>query len=311
MADSKERTVSYRRAVWVIDEPESINLGSMVKQALARLRTVEDRTIERANGQLTKLLKVRGYDEGHFLHITVETPGESASVVPTVSRVEETDVDTTQPPAGTEFMDGDAFLYVKRDHVTLCSTGLQDASIREFLISLFQKAKLRKDAGQFDLAKIADISKLKLLASQGVEEIEMRAATYWATAHYLKRKHQPQGMLGEMAKLMRTWLGKTNDVNQDAINVMLSFKVDRRRRGGIVLGERRLKEIGAGILKSAEAGDDFTIVTKLGQRIGPNEIFMRSTVRIEALGKSVVCEKAWKEVRRFYDVLSENGALES
>ncbi len=125
MADKKERTVSYRRADWLIQQPESINLASCIKQSSVRLKTVDERTIQRANGQLIRLASLKGRSEGYLLHLTVETPGESASVVPKVEvAIEETEVSTASPPEGMEFMDGDGFLYVKGNDVCLCTTGI-------------------------------------------------------------------------------------------------------------------------------------------------------------------------------------------
>lgn len=310
MADTRERTVSYRRADWLIQDPDSINLGSCIKQASGKLKSIEERTIQRPNGQLMKLLSLKGYQEGHFLHITLETPGEAASVVPTVDKsVEETEISTAAPPVGTEFMDGDAFLFVKGNDVCLCTTSLHDSTVRSFLIDFFAKAKLRKDAKHFDLAKVASIPKVKLLQAQGVQEIELRASLYAATAHYLKRKAHPQGLLGSLAKQLKAVLGKENDANPDAMKAALTLKADRRRKG-LALGEKRLVQIGIDTLKHQENGDDFTIVTKTGQRIGPNEIYMRTTVEMDAIGKSVVRDRAWKELHKFYAVLESSGALE-
>lgn len=308
--DTKERTVSYRRADWLNENPASINLGSCVKQAVAKLKSVDDRTISRPGGQLMKLASAKGHKEGHLLHITVETPGEYASIVPAADKAkEEVEVGTTAPPDGAEFMDADAFLFVRGNDVCLCSTNLQDSSVRDFLIAFFEKAKLRKDASLFDLAKVANIPKLKLLQSNGVQEIELRASMYSATAHYHKRKAQPQGLLGGIAKHVKAILGNEHDANEDALNVVLTLKTDRRRKG-LVLGEKRIKDIGINVLKNQQRGDDFTIITKDGQRIGPDELYMRTTVEMESLGKSVQRDKAWKEVVKFYESMEKAGALE-
>jgi hypothetical protein len=309
MADTKERTISYRRADWLIDNPDSISLSSMLKQAAGKLKSVEDRSLYR-HGQVMRLVNLRASKEGFLAHITLETPGEAASVVPKVDKsVEEADVETTAPPEGKEFMDGDAFLFVKEDHVCLCMTGMMDVTVRNFLQDFFMKAKIRRDADKFDLIKVADISKVKLLQSQGVKEIELRAALFAASAQYHKRRAHPQGFLGAVAKQTMSLLGNEHDVNFDALKVMLTLKVDERRRG-LVLGEKRMKQLGTDLLRNQQPGDDFTIVTKTGQRIGPQEIFMRSTAQIEALGKSVERTPAWRELVRFYEALRTSGALE-
>lgn len=310
MADTKERTVSYRRADWLNIEPASINLGSCVKQAVTRLKSVDERTISRPGGRLMRLASAKGQKEGHLLHITVETPGEFASIIPTADKViEEVEVGTAAPPDGAEFMDADAFLFIKGNDVCMCATNLHDGGIRDFLIAFFEKAKIRKDSSLFDLIKVASIPKLKLIQNKGVEEIELRASMYWASAHYLKRKAQPQGLLGGIARHVRAILGNEHDANPDALNVTLTLKTDRRRKG-LTLGEKRLKEIGLEVLRNQQKGDEFTIITKDGQRIGPDELYVRTTAEMESLGKSVQRDEAWKEVVKFYEFLEGAGALE-
>ena len=100
-----------------------------------------------------------------------------------------------------------------------------------------------------------------------------------------------------------------HDVTSDALRVMLVIRSDKRRTG-IALGEKRLKVLATDVINNQEDDDEYIIVTKGGQRIGPQEILMRSTVRIDAIGKSVQRDKAWKELYAFYESLDSSGALE-
>src|SRR5271168_3792430 len=54
-ASKKEKTVSYRRAVWLNDDPTSTTLGACLRLALAKLKHPDERIIPRGNGQETKL----------------------------------------------------------------------------------------------------------------------------------------------------------------------------------------------------------------------------------------------------------------
>jgi hypothetical protein len=247
---------------------------------------------------------------GYLLHFTADTPGEAASIVPKKAIVaDEIQVGTAAPPADAEFMDGDAFLYVNHNDVCFCATGLRDSTIRHVLQEFFRLARIRKDADQFDLLKIADVNKVKLLQSQGVAEIELRSTLSVATVSYNRRKLQPQGILGAAAKQVKAILGKEHDVTSDALRVMLTIKSDKRRLG-IALGEKRLKTLATSVINDQETDDEYVIITKGGQRIGPNENLMRSTVMIDAIGKSVQRDKAWKELYSFYETLESSGALE-
>jgi hypothetical protein len=310
MTGKREKTVSYRRAEWLNDEPSSVNLGMCIKQAADKLKTVDERTIVRANGQHVRLVSLKPSKGGHLLHFTADTPGEAASIVPKKAiAADEIHVGIAAPPADAEFMDGDAFLYVNRNDVCFCATGLRDSTVRLVLQDFFKLSGIRKDATQFDLLKIADVNKVKLLQSQGVAEIELRSTLSEATVNYNRRKHQPQSIVGAAAKHARAVLGKEHDVTNDALRVMLVIRMDRRRKG-ITLGEKRLKTLATNIIQNQEDDDEYTIVTKGGQRIGPKEILMRSTVMIDSIGKSVQRDKAWKELQAFFEVLSSSGALE-
>ena len=82
MVDYKEKTISYRRARW-LDEASGLDLEWCIREAHKNLKTLDERTIG-YGGQLTKSVKPKSgpHSKGVFLHITTETPGESASVVP-------------------------------------------------------------------------------------------------------------------------------------------------------------------------------------------------------------------------------------
>lgn len=306
----KEKTVSYRRAEW-LDDAVGLTLEWCLREAHKKLTTIDDRTISRG-GQDIKSVKLKDCSSGGmFLHLTAETPGEHASLVPKVSpQAKELDLKTAKPPAAGEWLDGDAFLYVNSDHVCVCATAFHDAAIRTFLYELFKKAKLRKDSIRFDLMKAADISKIKLLRSQGVKELEIRATLFQATADYERRKAHATGILGGAAKHIKSFLKKPNDVTPDGLRIMLTLKTDGRFTNGLALGEKRIEQIAADVVNNSEEGDDYVIITGTGQKISAKEIFMRSKVSIDAEGKSVQRDKAWKELEHFYKTLSSVGALE-
>ncbi|HEV2161974.1 MAG TPA: hypothetical protein VGR52_07065 [Stellaceae bacterium] len=312
MIDKKERVASYRRATWFASQSASTTLAACIKNAATKLLNINDRTVARDNGQQMKLASLQPDKHGgYYLHITAETPGEAASVVPKRSQVsDEVRVGITKAPANTEFMDGDAFVYVRGNDLCMCSTGMQDATVRYFLQALFRKAKMREELTQFDLMKVADIPAIKLLQSQGVKEIEVRSTLFAASASFNRRKSHAQGVVGAAAKQLKALFGSEHDVTDDAITVALALKMDRRRTKGLKLGEKRIDTLGTDLIKNQEASDDYVIITKTGQRITPDEISIRSKVLIDAVGKSVDRDKAWKELNAFYKTFEESGALE-
>jgi hypothetical protein len=306
----RDKTVSYRRAEW-LPEVMGLTLEKCLKDALVNLKTIDERTII-AGGQHTRIVKHRNVTAGGtYFHITSDTPGEFASVVPKVApNVSELDLKVQKPPTDGEWLDGDAFLYVRDDHVCMCSTAMRDSTIQNYLFELFKKATLRKDSIRFQLMKAADITKLKMLHSQGVKELEIRGTLYQVTANYEKRKARVAGGLGAIGKHIKNYLKRPHDVTPDALRVMLVLKVDRRFGKHIRVGEKTIETLAADVVKNSEKNEDYVIVTKTGQKISPKEIFMRSKVSIESDGKTVNRDKAWRELLGFFDQLKNSGALE-
>lgn len=308
MASTREKVLSYRRAEW-IDAPGFV-LETCVRDAIKTLKDVADRTVWRS-GQVVHLARVKSVPKGGvLLHITADTPGESASVVPQIKKgSEELHLKTAKAPLpGEEWLDGDAFVFIKGDDVCLCTTSLRDASISYFLQMLFDKAKLNKDAKKFILAKIANTSKLKLLHQRGVKEIEIRATTYDATARYLKRKSHVVGAIGEAIKAVKAFLGRQNDANADGLRVALTIKTDGRSKA-LTIGEKEIKKLAADIVQNPD-DEDYVIVTNDGQKITPSEIFMKSVATIKSDGKTVNCDHAWAELQKFHGMLDDSGILE-
>ena len=185
MVDKREKTLSYRRAEWLTDIPRGTTLESCLRDAHGAIKTVDERTIVRDSGQCIRSAnKLAPRDGGILLHLTVDTPGEEASVVPKKGNVETFEVGTASAPADAEYMDGDAFLYVHGDDVCMCSTGLRDGAILLFLYEFFTKARLGKHATKFDLLKVPSIDKMRLLNREGVKQIDLRATLYQATTQY-------------------------------------------------------------------------------------------------------------------------------
>jgi hypothetical protein len=188
---------------------------------------------------------------------------------------------------------------------------LRDGGIEWTLRALFKKANLRKDSDQFELAKVSDIDKYKLIKKQGVKEIEFEGVLYEASASYVNRKDHAAGLLGIVGRHFKALVNRDKDVTPDALNVRIAIKLDRRFTKGVPLGVKELETLAVNVLDNQGERDRFTIVTNADQRIGENEIYLRQTMAIDGLGKSVERSAAWKAVRKFYLSLEEAGALET
>jgi hypothetical protein len=311
MAERRAKVLSYRRAEWLLDGPAPQTLEGYLRQAHNKLKTIAERTIQRESGQcIRSVKKLAQHGGGIFVHMTADTPGEEASIIPKIKAgVEEVDVSTAAPPPDSEFMDADAFLYVVDDDVCICSSGMRDGAIRLFLYEFFGKAELGETSAQFDLFKVANVDKLKLLTREGVKEIQIRASLYEATARYEKRRNQTAGIVRTIGRHIQSVVGADELEEDDSVRVILTIKTDERFTKKLSVGEKKIQELGRDIINTQEDYDDYTIVTNSGQKIGPEEVYIKEDVEIEVVGKSVRRDKAWEHLYSFYNRLKKAGVL--
>ena len=311
MAEPRSKTLTYHRAEYAIERPDSIRLAACLREALIKRPTVSQRSVDRGGGQFIRIAKSREdpTTKDVYLHLTMDTPGERASVVPR-SRPEssEVSVSTVTAPNGTEFMDGDAFVYVHGNNVCLCMTGLRSGTVAMVLQDFLKASEIRRDASHFSLVNALNVDAVALMEKTGVKEIELQANMYSASAEYSARKLHTAGVLGSISKTVRALLGSEHDVTEDALRVILTLRLDKRMKG-TGIGYKRLGTLARDIFSNQKADDEFTIVLKDGKKIRPEEIFMNSGVTIEALGKSVDRDLAWGKLREYYLTLQATGAL--
>jgi hypothetical protein len=308
MAEKRHKTISYRRAVWMEEDARKSTLEYFLVSPHQKLKTVKKRKFKRPDGQFVKCIRFRpGENGGSLFHLVAETPGDTASTISSADEDKEaSDVGTASPPKGAEFMDGDLFVYVKGNHVSLCATSLRDASFKVYCDEVFRKAKLPAVSTKFDFQKVANVEKMKLIEAEGVKEIDMNATLYVATTKYAKRKKDAVGAVGVAAKHLKALFWPDEDMESDSIQVSLTLRTDDRMVSGKVLGNKRLKEIAQDVV---DDDDDYVIVTRKGQRISQNEIYVRSKVDLDRHGKSVKRDAAWQALLDFHKQLVASGIV--
>ena len=311
MDEPRRKTISYHRAEFFGAQPNSINLGLCIKQATDKLHTAPLRSIERAGGKTMRIAHFLPDDrKGYYLHLTVDTPGQHTSVVPKISgEAVEIKVGTLAPSNDWEFMDGDAFLYVRGDDICLCATTVRTGSIVYFLRELFRAAAIRKDAYNFNFRHAVDTAKLAMIQRSGVKFVRLRGTLYKSSLDYQKRKAKAMGLLGFLSNQVRAFVGTPRLASDDALKVELTLTVDGHRKGGLALGHRRLQALAISLVEDEESDDQYLIITNDNQEITSSEIILRSKADIDSMGKSVQRDAAWAALREYYDSLVENGSL--
>lgn len=101
-------------------------------------------------------------------------------------------------------------------------------------------------------------------------------------------------------KFIKGFQNKPHDVTPDSLRVILTLKVDRRFSKHLSLGENNIEEMAADVITNSESEDEYVIVTKTGQKISPNEIFVRSSTSIKSDGKTVNRGETWRELLNFH-----------
>lgn len=306
MAKLREKAVNYRRAMWLSG---SRTLESYIRESVPLLPTVSDRTYLADSGRVVKLLSIEQRSPGWLFHISAETPGEAASIVPEANAEKSANVSTWGAPNRTEYMDGDAFAYIVSDHVCLCTSTLHDGVVYDAILHLFSLAKLSANSQKFSLVRVANADKLKLIHGVGIKSIDLQSTLYKASQDYARRQTQAQGLTGWMSKQLKALFGKPHDVTNDSLQIRLIIKKDGRMRKHLKLGEKRLELLAGSLLKNQESDDHFSILLDNNQVITPDEIYIRTKLPIPAKGKSVERDEAWKCLVAFYSDLKNTGIL--
>jgi hypothetical protein len=306
----RNKTLSYRRAQFIVDGTET--LESLLTSAHNLLPNIENRTIE-DNGQV--VLECRDFlnkpGSGVFIHIAAYTPGEQASVVPRTSGVSSGQLQTTDPPDGCEFMDGDTTIFVSADHVILCSSSLHEKQAERYMIRIIDKAGLPPQASQFAITRVANADKIKMIQKQGVKSINLNSSLYSATLDYIERttvsKKLASGIAEQLIAIFKKDDVDTDLENAENLSVSLKLSFDSRKKGASFSRER-LETLANQLV--TENDDGFTISTLSGESIKSDDIILRKKVTLQRFGKSVYCADAWAELETYFYELKTGGLLE-
>lgn len=302
-----ERTLSYRRAIWLDVLIEGENLEEFCKKALRKRNQIGNRRLVRAGGQ--RLFCNQHYTPrsgGIFLHLVADTPGDHASVVSTLDDDKDlSEVRTARPPANREYLDGDIFLLVNGDNVCLCATALREAAAVEYFHFLFQEAELPDRSVQFDLEKIANVDKVRMIRRQGIKEIELDASLYEATMAHMNRG-LGSSVLRKIGTHFKAFLDDKDIAGEDNVSVRLTLKADLRMNGSRLIGDKKLRAVAEDVILNPEAA--YTIVTGTGQRFSNDEIVLTKKVNIRQHGKSIAHQAAWDALAEFYRETEASGA---
>lgn len=317
MVETRDKVISYRRAVWLQKPADGQSLETFISDVHDKLSKVNKRIVERYAQKIKSAKPKKLKDGGILRHLTADTPGEAASVVKS-HQDEADDVETGTAPAPdqTEYMDADAFILIVADDVFMCTSGFREKAVRFVLAKLMYKAGNTEFSDQFDLIPSANMDKIKLIEQEGVAEIDIRASMYAASGSYIAHKKTSTNFMAGVSNIVAALAGSQDDEVQidgcaeDDVKISVVLKGSGRFRKGISVGHRSIEGIAQNLVEHAEQDDEFQIITRSGRRISQSEVYIRTKVAMEKSGKSVAKESAWEELTKLYKDLKHNGALD-
>lgn len=315
--ETRVRTVSYRRAHWnnTIDYPGS--LQSYLVAALQRTTTTEARAFSYGDYHIQGIkvvsddVRMRSGERKNvlLLQLVRYEPDAQANTVLKPSDIEGSDVDTEDPPASKDWIDGDIFVLICENHLLTCASNVRDTSASKFLTSL-----LRRDenglANIINFDKIGAADKLQLIQREGVKSIELNAALYEATLDWYESEVKAK-ILRRLSDAIKDCFADDEDLREIAANENINAKVvlnfDSRKRGG-ELGRDRMEQLGTNLVREEE-GSDYVIVTRENKRITLDEIQLKKNIHVSRHGKTVDRTDAWSKLKEYFEELDRDGLL--
>lgn len=304
----QSKTINYFRVCF--RESASYIMEDLLKGSHNLLPNVEDRVFV-SNSQEFKGCHVKQVaGKGHYVHVTLVTPGQPANIVPDKENIPEIDVELTSPPPKSNFMDGDMFFLVHGNHVLFCASNLTVSKAKEYICHVFERTSRPEKASNFILQSVADIDKLRLIR-QGVRQIRLGCGIYSATEQHEERTFVRRTLFTSLLSEIRALFAedpilKDFDDNEN-LKAEVIISLNRARKGS-TKGKVRIEALSEKIVKNGE--DGFRIETYNGSVLTPSDVILRKEARLEKFGKSVQYEEAWHFLGNYLTELQETGLLE-
>jgi len=310
-SEEKQKVLTYRRAEYLYPQPEGMTLQHYLVQAHSQFPNIDQRRISLFGRPELEGRNFSAKKSLFLLHIAAYTPGEQASVVSKLQGVKGGDVETTPPPSDCEFMDGDIMALVSGNHVILCSSNLHERSAETYMTTIIERANINENAAKFSLSKVAKTDKVELIKRQGVKSISLDANLYNATLEYSERKTLSKKISGNLGGVLSSIFGKdTEGIDLEFaqnLSVRVILSLDQKKRGPVITGQK-LNSVASEMLDDNDEG--FSITTKGGETIRPNDVVLRKKIKLPRHGKTVYCSSAWDAMETYLSELQAGGLLE-
>ena len=309
---TKTRTIFYRRVAWV-DGKANNSLEKHLKKAHDSLQTTHERTFPHADGEVQGLI-VEPRNEGLFFHLALYTPHQPTSLVPFPSKAKSKETTPKSPPDEHNYMDGDIFFIVSKNHIVLCPSGARESVAISYINHALRKGGMDNLITKFSIEPVAQIDKVKLIQQEGVKKVALNASLYEASVEYSERKTTKMNILNGVAEEILALFAKDNNLelqnigDMENLSVKLEISFDSRKKGG-ELGRQRLDKT-ASMLINDDEDQGFSIITGSGKKLTADEIRISDKFKLSPHGNSVFRADAKEALITYLADLKESGMLE-
>jgi len=296
MTTFKNRTLSYRRADWLIDP--GVSLRTIVADVLGRFADVPSTSVVRPDGTVWDIRHRRvGSAEVH-LHIASHNPGEEASTV-TKDAKEEGDLQRAPPPPGQDYLDGDAMMLINGNDVIICVSDVSEPATIAYLRALMEKAG-RTESNNFELRRTANPATVRTLVRDGVKSVNLNVSAFSATLPLALNESvniadQIKAGLNTALSVLIGGDRTPADLEREAD---LQTSIELKARGNNELALAAAARTAENVLDSFY--DGYEIVTKNGVRITASEISVKEQARFAANGTTVDHNDVWDHMDGFF-----------
>lgn len=311
MPELKPYTLGYRRAEYLSPNGSNRLLEHDLVEAHQLRDTYDKRRIVVAQDLVLEGRHSRPRPDGGGLlvHLVQYGPGSHANIIPQSPRTDDAPVQMTPPPDDTDFMDGSLATLVSGNHVVFCAKGMRDSRFATYARRLFEEVGFPREAGQFELHKVADVDRLAVIHREGVRSVSLQASVFAASLQYLERREGKRGrggLLDGMRRVFERGDGLQAAAEKENLRAIVELRFSKRQGG--MLAQRTIQAIAEDMVSEDEP--HFVIETLSGEKITPEQIVVRKRANVRQHGKSFDHEHAWHELGEFFNHLRGAGALE-
>lgn len=305
------KTLEYRRVRWFSKIDRTAE--DLTRDAWERFPTQTERTVIRRNGASISGLKAQNAPNGSFMiHCGNYTDRQAIGVLP-MDPTDQVDVGERSPDDNENFLSSDFMALIYGDHVVTLSAGRNASTLKEFLRGLFEKAEFDETAKQFDLVRAANVEKLAMIESAGVQKLDLKLDISEASSAELVDQSSGVGFFASIKRGMVDQFlvitSKDETIQQLRGAQKSSFSVSINvKHGDLESVKDGIDNLAEAIIEDEEA-DNFVIELRTGERIHPEEVTVRKRVRLEMHANSVSAHDAWQSLGDYIAELENIGYL--